>query len=103
MRKKSIPNRLKAWVVWRDKGICQNCGKQGKIIQYGAVSYPLWRTFEKINGKDVAFEISHILPESAGGQVIIENLILLCRRCNRSLGTNKWIPLNESNNNTNPR
>ena len=33
-----------------------------------------------------SFEIDHIVPESKGGEAILENLQLLCRHCNRSKG-----------------
>ncbi len=42
--------------------------------------------YEKIDGDLVAFEIGHIIPESKGGEMIAENLILLCCRCNRTMG-----------------
>lgn len=89
-RKKQIPNRLKAKIVERDHGICQNCGRVGRITEFGARSYPFWRSYQIINNRQIAFEIGHIIPECMGGELIEENLILMCRRCNRSLGGKIW-------------
>ena len=84
-KKKQIPYRLKTYITLRDNGICQKCGKKGKIKPlFGC--YKL--AYEKIYGDWVAFEIGHIEPECLGGETIAENLILMCRRCNRSLGVN---------------
>jgi len=92
-KKKPISERIKAAVTYRDNGICQNCGKKATIItEFGAVSYPRWRAYEKIDFDKVPFEIGHIVPELYGGEAVMENLILLCRRCNRSLGANLWQP-----------
>ncbi len=90
-KKRSIPERLKSVVVIRDKNVCQNCGKKGKIFGF----FPYLQVRENIYEKWVAFEISHIIPEPKGGKNILENLILLCRYCNRSLGTKIWLPSQE--------
>jgi len=97
-KKHTIPNRLKAFITYRDKGICQNCGKVGKMEQYGAATYPFWRAYERVRGKKVHFEIGHIYPESDGGMNVAENLILMCRYCNRSLGNNLWRPPEQKDN-----
>lgn len=79
-KKSLIPIHLRRAVLFRDKGICQYCGKNGK---------PGWypdKVFEIIHGKEVAFEIDHIVPEFLGGKTILDNLILACRECNRSKG-----------------
>jgi len=82
-KKKQIPYRLKTFITIRDDGICQVCGKIGTIkSRFGC--YML--AYEKIDGDLVAFEIGHIIPESKGGEMIAENLILLCCRCNRTMG-----------------
>ena len=48
------------------------------------------------------FEIDHILPKSAGGETIVDNLCLACPPCNRHKGakvhvlvpdTGQWLPL----------
>lgn len=33
---------------------------------------------------NICREIDHIIPKSKGGLTVIENLILVCSRCNRS-------------------
>ena len=96
MKKQPIPNRIRTAVCLRDKGICQNCGKIGKMFcnktKSVCVAYEKAKSHHSIgmggatkNG--VAFETGHIIPESKGGKLIMENLILLCRECNRSMGT----------------
>ena len=82
-KKKQIPYRLKTFITVRDKGMCQKCGKKGKIKPlFGCYLI----AYEQIYKEDVALEIGHIIAESKGGKMIVENLLLLCRRCNRSMG-----------------
>ena len=106
-KKRNIPDRLKIAVALRDKGICQNCGKEG-FLSRGGLAYEKKKEpdFYKSSFDDryrwIPMETSHIIPESWDGKTIMENLILLCRYCNRSLGANKWTPPNASNNNTKP-
>ena len=89
MKKEQIPYRLKTYITLRDEGMCQICGKRGKIKPH----FGCYRiAFEKIDGEDVAFEVGHIDPECLGGRLIAENLLLLCRRCNRTLGWTNAIP-----------
>ena len=84
-KKSSIPYRLKTFVTLRDKGMCQCCGKVGKIRpRFGCY----FLAYEKIYGDWVSFDIGHIYPESLGGETTAENLLLMCRRCNRRLGAN---------------
>ena len=91
-KKATIPERLKSAVIIRDRGVCQNCGKKAIIYEWGAVSYPRYRAYERKWGINISFEIGHIIPESQGGATVLENLILLCRFCNRNLGTKTWQP-----------
>ena len=87
-KKKRIPSRLKSQVVLRDKGICQICGEQGSIVDLG------WeiKAYQYIGHPyQICFEIDHIIPESKGGQTILDNLQLLCRHCNRSKGAKEII------------
>lgn len=60
---------------------CYFCGEQGKIY---------WS--KKMNGAPsgwVSFshELSHIIPESSGGETNNNNIVLCCRNCNRSTGS----------------
>ncbi len=52
-------------VFWRDKGRCQNCGKQ-------------------VDQSD--FHVDHIKPHSSGGKTILRNARLLCPECNLKKG-----------------
>lgn len=81
-KKKQIPYRLKTYITLRDKGICQICGKKGKIKS----RFGCYKLAYEHNG--TTFDIAHIFPEFWGGEIIAENLLLLCRRCNRSIGIN---------------
>jgi len=55
----SVPDHVKAAVFQRDGGRCQQCGYTGEYIEY-----------------------DHIIPRSKGGPNTVENIQLLCRKCN---------------------
>jgi Restriction endonuclease len=55
----SIPDHVKAAVFQRDHGRCVQCGYEGEYIEY-----------------------DHIIPRSKGGPNTVENIQLLCRKCN---------------------
>jgi|SRR5579875_459123 hypothetical protein len=59
----AIPEHVKAAVFQRDKGTCVQCGYSGEYIEY-----------------------DHIIPRSKGGQNTVENIQLLCRKCNLKKG-----------------
>jgi len=99
--RKPIPHHLRLAVIERDGCTCQYCGKVGVFVyRYGFPSViEASHQGQKIkiqktnagrryyNGNDViAFEIDHIIPVISGGESIINNLILSCRKCNRSKG-----------------
>ena len=95
--KHSIPAKLKSQVALRDKGICKICGKQGNLKETGFG----WKAYDKSlkecyneameHYRPVPFDTDHIIPESKGGETILENLRLTCRFCNRSKG-DKYAP-----------
>lgn len=61
--KTPIPEELR-WAVWeRDNFICQMCGGRQQL------------------------SVDHIVPESKGGTLDLDNLQTLCRRCNSRKGT----------------
>ena len=55
----AIPEHVKAAVYKRDNGTCRECGYQGEYIEY-----------------------DHIHPRSKGGTNTVDNIQLLCRKCN---------------------
>lgn len=55
-----VVKAVRAAVVARDKGCCRSCGCLGR-------------------------EAHHILPRSRGGKWTTDNILLLCRRCHRSI------------------
>jgi hypothetical protein len=59
----AIPEHVKAAVFHRDKGTCRQCGYIGEYIEY-----------------------DHVVPRSKGGQNTVENIQLLCRKCNLRKG-----------------
>lgn len=95
--KTTIPHKLRAQVALRDKFICRECDKQGIKIK---VSRGYFMAFENnfpiptvgtllrqpIYPDDylVSFEVDHIIPESKGGKMVLKNLRLVCRHCNRA-------------------
>jgi len=58
-RSRSIPQDVKIAVAVRDEGLCQHCGTSAGPMQY-----------------------DHVIPYSMGGDNTVENIQLLCRRCN---------------------
>lgn len=83
-KKDIIPVYLIKQVSERDKGICQICGKAG--IEDGHFKHFIIEKEKDIAGREIAFEIDHIIPEYLGGKTILENLRLVCRKCNRQRG-----------------
>ena len=65
-------------ITLKFKGICQHCGKKGKIKLVMGCYYRAYK-----NG--IAFEVHHQKPLSKGGNHNEENLILLCRKCHKSI------------------
>jgi hypothetical protein len=88
-RKATIPGRVKAAVVaalGAKPGTttpvrCHYCGAAGEVW------WPLTST-GKVGAHMVTtpLEFDHVIPEIAGGPTSPENLVLACRRCNRSKG-----------------
>jgi 5-methylcytosine-specific restriction endonuclease McrA len=56
---RTIPQDVKIAVAVRDEGLCQHCGTSTGPMQY-----------------------DHVIPYSVGGDNSVENIQLLCRRCN---------------------
>lgn len=59
----AIPEHVKAAVFHRDGGRCRQCGYTGEYIEY-----------------------DHVIPRSKGGQNTVDNIQLLCRKCNLRKG-----------------
>lgn len=59
----AIPEHVKATVFRRDNGTCRQCGYIGEYIEY-----------------------DHVIPRSKGGQNTVDNIQLLCRKCNLRKG-----------------
>ncbi len=59
----AIPEHVKAAAFHRDNGTCRQCGYTGEYIEY-----------------------DHVVPRSKGGQNTIDNIQLLCRKCNLRKG-----------------
>src|SRR4051812_24462626 len=96
-KKKQIPLKLKSYIAVRDNGICQICGKIGELkpTYFGYMAFekaPAWAVKDGSGATSGiyhgywSFEIDHIKPEFIGGELIIENLRLACKSCNRSKG-----------------
>ena len=69
-KRESIPTEIRKQIYQRDSYTCVLCGLMG-----GGTTHA-----EKIKG----FEIDHIKPNAAGGDSSIQNLQVLCRKCNNS-------------------
>ena len=69
---KSIPTRVKLLVVVRDGLVCQACGCDVHLDNPRA---------------DDRLHFDHIYPVCHGGKSTVDNIQVLCRRCNRKKGT----------------
>jgi 5-methylcytosine-specific restriction endonuclease McrA len=84
--KARIPHYLRVAVAIRDEFTCQNCGEVGDFcLEAGRV---LGKEKEAVNWdctlyRRIPMEIDHIIPKSKGGKAKLDNLQLLCRKCNR--------------------
>ena len=81
-KKANIPIELVRQVSKRDGKVCQICGKVG-IEDAHFKHYVIEKTE---SGKEISFEIDHIIPEYLGGETKLDNLRLVCRKCNRQKG-----------------
>jgi len=68
--RESIPAEVRRQIYQRDSYTCVLCGLIGEGRTHS----------EKTKG----FEIDHIKPNAAGGDSSIQNLQVLCRKCNNS-------------------
>ena len=68
--REAIPTSLRRQVYERDAYTCRLCGVVGNGVTHS----------ERIDG----FEIDHITPNAAGGGIELDNLQVLCRKCNNS-------------------
>ena len=83
-KKATIPIDLVRQVNKRDGKVCQICGKEG-VEDIHFKHYVIEKEKDK-SGRDIAFEIDHIIPEYLGGETVLDNLRLVCRKCNRHKG-----------------
>lgn len=60
-RERFVPKALERYIIDRDNGLCQHCGKVTKVTR-----------------------VDHIIPVTLGGPSNKWNLQLLCRNCNQS-------------------
>jgi 5-methylcytosine-specific restriction endonuclease McrA len=67
-----IPKSVQRAAYQRDSYTCVQCGLEGKGETHE----------EKVKG----FAIDHVVPNAAGGSSELENLQILCRKCNSA----KW-------------
>lgn len=74
---------------------CYYCGSEGRIhwhrLRSGRPSS--WISFANL-------ELDHLVAESVGGSSETDNIVLACRRCNRTKGSKNWIPFIKSINPT---
>ena len=72
----------------RDKGMCRICGKRA---QYSKWKHGYWHFYEVVyhNSDEyhLCFKIDHIVPLFQGGKADIDNLQLVCMKCNREKGS----------------
>lgn len=97
--RKSIPHHIKRRVIERDGCTCVYCGKIGfyKETVRGPQVFEFKKEFFFSHGhspdrygveRNIPFDFDHKVPVFNGGNNSLENVVLSCRRCNRSKGTN---------------
>ena len=64
-----LTTEIRLEVIFRDRMICQHCGKKGKKTGQGP--------------DGLQWEIDHIIPVSKGGTNEMNNLVLSCKTCNQ--------------------
>lgn len=84
MKKQTIPASLRRGLA-RRAGVqpdtegdapCHYCGVMGSIKWWPGRA---WVSFQGL-------EMDHVVPEAKGGPTELHNIVLACRRCNRSKG-----------------
>lgn len=82
--------RLKNEVAIRCAAICQGCGDIGTHhsdsghVLSNQIAYT--NSYDGTGAYRIPMEFDHIKPLSKGGKTELNNLQLLCRKCNRSKG-----------------
>lgn len=89
MANSGITARKRKIVLERDNYTCQKCG-----FYYGNPDFPNYNNYPLFHdihidkdGKFRQLEIDHIIPRAKGGKHNLENLRVLCNRCNASKGS----------------
>ena len=87
-KKATIPYWMKRMVSIRDSFTCQICGNIGLYDSRSGLAYEMVRggDYDSSWLEPRRFEYDHIIPEFKGGQTILGNIQLACRKCNRSKG-----------------
>lgn len=75
MARKRIAESVRRAVIVRDKGICQYCGDVGEFQVFSENGW-VWQQHE----------LDHVIPLFLGGENSEGNIVVACRRCNRSKG-----------------
>lgn len=80
LAKGRLTKALRAAVFERDGMACRSCGADCRptrtVAHRDGASFPVWD--EPVQPP----EIDHIIPVSQGGETRLDNLRVLCRRCN---------------------
>lgn len=79
-KRKCIPERVMQAVLRRDGMTCRRCFEPVRFRQGPRGLAP------------DALEFGHLIPVSQGGENTTRNLVVMCQRCNRSLGARPFIP-----------
>lgn len=72
---RQFKNQLWENLLEAQKGICMYCGEE---------------MLPERSNRDLSASLDHIKPQEKGGNSSPNNLILCCRKCNMSKGTDYW-------------
>jgi len=83
-----ISRKIRDMVSFRDNGICCLCGKRADYSKWKDGYWHYYEIITRFNDEyHLCFEIDHIIPLCHGGKTTLQNLRLLCRKCNRKKGS----------------
>lgn len=74
-----IPNMVRRLVNIKSDGKCSHCGREANSVKQDR-----WGILHFKDENGIPFELDHLIPRRSGGSSDTANLVLSCRKCNRT-------------------